>query len=191
MSEETPNTEQDQGQGTTEEAAPESGGRDWEKLFRDSTLREKKLNERLLSIEKSQSDAAAEKERKELEAKQDYETILARREAELERVRSDHQAELLRRDLGAALMQEGARNKVFINGAIASFTGTADDIAQYVADLKEPNADFFGDPKPVGQKPTGTGTPATRSNAKSLEERIADGDKEAINLKLKEMMGLS
>lgn len=193
MSEETTNTEQDQGQEPAgEEAAPDLNRAVREsKLFREATKANQELRDRLAAIEKSQSDAAAEKERKDLEAKQDYETIIAKRDAELEKIRADHQAELLRRDLGAELMKAGARNEVFINGAIASFKGSADDIAQYVADLKEPNADFFGDPKPVGQKGTGTGTPATRSNAKSLDERLADGDQEAQNEALRQMLGMT
>jgi hypothetical protein len=191
MSEETTNTEQDQGQEPAGEATPDSGGRDWEKLFKESTLREKKLNERLTAIEQSQAEAKEAEERKQLEAKGEYETIVEQLKAQNEATVKAHQAELLRRDLGAELIKAGARNEVFINGAIASFKGSADDIAQYVADLKEPNADFFGDPKPVGQKGTGTGTPATRSNAKSLDERLADGDQEAQNEALRQMLGMT
>jgi hypothetical protein len=177
----------------TGEPASEGDGRDWKKLHHEAQMRGEAWKRELEDIKKAQDEAKAEKEQKELEAKGQYEAIVKKRDEELERLRANHAAEMLKRDLGDKLRDAGANNSVFIRGALAAFSGDADAIAEYVEGLKTDasNAAFFGQAKPAGQAGTTHGAPGARSNAKSLEERIADGDKEAINLKLKEMMGLS
>lgn len=186
MSEETPNTEQDQepAPGT----APQDGEIDAEqvrkhKIFLSVAKHNKELSDRLDAIENAQTKAKEEDERKALEAKGEYETVLKQRDAEIERIKQEYAVEDLKRNISDALRDAGANNPVFIKGAVSEFTGTAEEIADFVKGLKENelNTAFFGEVKPAGQKALAHGAAGSRSNSKTLEERVADGDLDAMN----------
>jgi hypothetical protein len=194
MAEEPVTTDQDQGQAEpTPEAPPADDGRDWKKLFADSTRREKELNERLEAIEKAQADKKAEEERKILEAKGEYETILKKEREDRETLEKRYQAEMARRDLKDALRDKGANDKVFLEWAILKYDGTSDGVQEYVDKLSSDEAfsSHFGQQVATGQRAPVHGSPGSRSTAKSLDERLAEADPQAMNEKLKEMMGLS
>jgi hypothetical protein len=176
--------EQKQDQGTTEPTPPEGGasgdGQDIadlvrkHPLFLDSQRRGQEAKERLDAIEKSMADDKAAKEEADLLAKGEFEKINKKLKEDMERMSSNYSAELLRRDLSQAIMAEGATNPVFIRGAVAAFSGTAEEVTAYVDGLKgdDSNAAFFGQAQPTGQKPPVHGQPGARSTSKGLEERL-------------------
>jgi hypothetical protein len=176
MSEEPNNTQQDQGQGTTEEAAPESGGRDWERLAKESFLREKKLNERLAAIEQSQADAKKAEEQAKLEAKGDYEKIVEQLKADSQAEKKRFEREMVKFKLESELTKAGVQNQFTIEGIVAKFDGSADEISQYVESLKtdEANAGLFQAARPVGQTPPTHSFPGARSKSTDLSQLKSD-----------------
>jgi hypothetical protein len=133
MADETQNTEQDNEQTPTVEQAAEGGGRDWERLAKESFLREKKLNERLAAIEQSQAEAKDAEEQARLEAKGEYEKLAQKIKADRESEKANFEKERIRFRLESELVKAGVNNDFLIEGIASKFEGSLDDISQYVS----------------------------------------------------------
>lgn len=99
-------------------------------------------------IAEAQQAEQAAKEQAELEqAKKagEFEKVLEMNARKLEQMEAQHRAELLKRDLTTELVKAGARNEVFLKGAIAAYDGES-DISEYVRALTESDdhKPFFG-----------------------------------------------
>jgi len=76
----------------------------------------------------------------------EFEKAIELHTQKLEALERKHSKEILDRDLTTALVKAGAKNDVFLKGAVSSFDG-ATDISEYVKMLSEneENGAFFGD----------------------------------------------
>lgn len=126
--------------------------------------------------EQTKAQEAAEMER--LKESGKYEEAIKLHADRLERMESQHKADLLKRDLTIELVNAEAKNKVFLQGAIAAYDGET-DIAEYVQSLKnsDENKPFFGgmeqsrqtQPAPKGVAPSGNAD-LTWQQVKAMEQ---------------------
>jgi hypothetical protein len=139
-------------------------------LFQNVTSKLATLQQQIQEKEAAEKEAKERAELQSLEAKGEYETLITRKNEEIENIRQQHVRELTERDLKLALSTAGLTNAIALNGAVAGFKGTAEDINQYVTDLQKDHADLFvgtqQQPKPTALP---TGQPSSRANT---NERI-------------------
>jgi len=136
-------------QKTEENTAPEES-RVSNAEIKNSELFQKLAGE-LNTLRQQMADEAAAKEQaqKEAELKQaqekgDFEKALKMLTAEKEQMETQHKAEIVKRDITTELLKAGAKNSVFLNGAVAGYDGET-DIAEYVSSLvsDDGNSVFF------------------------------------------------
>jgi len=135
-------------------------------LFQKVASQLKQMQEAIAQKESAEQQAKEEAERKQLEAKGEYETLLSQLNDKLQNTETKYQRELTQRDLKFALANAGMSNQLALDGAIAGFNGTSEDVQDYVAKLREDHKELFttGAQKPkLSALPTAT--PATRGTS--------------------------
>ena len=175
------------------------------KLFKSQAKAHSAIKQELDELKQSLIDKKAAEEQKALEAKGEYDKILAQKEQSLKDLKKSSEAELtakvaayekkiLNMKLENELIRAGASNQIFIGGAINSYEGDVDGIAEFVKQLEEDenHKEFFGkqveDPK---GKPLPHGQHVKSAGSKSIEDGLADGDESAITAFLDKSLGIS
>ena len=126
--------------------------------------------------EQTKAQEAAEMER--LKEAGKYDEAIKMHADRLERMEAQHKADLQRRDLTTELVKAGAKNDVFLKGAIAAYDGET-EIAEYVQSLtsSDDHKPFFGSleqsrqtqPAPKGVAPSGNAD-LTWQQVKAMEQ---------------------
>lgn len=126
-----------------------------------------KLTEQLSEYQRKEQEARENEERsrkeaelKKAEEEQNWKKLIELREQELEQTKSHYEKKFLDMQLENAISKE-FNNSVFIKGAMAGFTGSPDDIAEYVASLREmpENAVFLNTQQTQPNIPSPPNTP--------------------------------
>lgn len=149
------------------------------KQIEDERSKAAELAAKLKEFEDAQAKAARDKELKELEDKQQYDAALTQLKAELESTKAANAKQALEASLQMSLVKEGCSNDIFLRGALAGYTGDADGVAEYVAGLKEANAQFFGvTQQAVGAEPARSASAAMsgKMNWEQVKSQITDPD---------------
>lgn len=135
------------------------------------------LKSQIAAEKEAQAKAQEAAELKRMQEAGEYEKAIKLHAEKLERMEAQHKADLLRRDLTTELVKAGAKNEVFLKGAISSYDGET-DIAEYVQSLvnSEDHKQFFGQleqsrqtqPAPRGATPNGSAN-RTWEQVKAME----------------------
>jgi hypothetical protein len=203
MADEQTTTDQGQEQEQTTLTAAEIRNSEYFKKFtRDLSAENAALKAANEERERAEAQAQAEKEQKRLAEKGEFETILKQKDdsiagienqykQKIEAMQAAHAKEIQSSKLISALNKEGAFNEFFLNGAVAAYNAEESTIDEYVAKLKEmeANAGVFGEPPKKPLKPLPHSKPSSRSTEKTLEERSAEGDNEAMAELIKRDLG--
>jgi hypothetical protein len=144
-------------------------------LFQKVASQLKQMQEAIAQKESAEQQAKEEAERKQLEAKGEYETLLSQLNDKLQNTETKYQRELTQRDLKFALANAGMSNQLALDGAIAGFNGTSEDVQDYVAKLKEDHKELFTSGAPR-QKMSAlpTQNPATRGASNTSWKQVYD-----------------
>jgi len=149
------------------------------------------LQKKLERKEKADADAIAQRERQELESKGEYETILRSKDAELENLRKEFESKMVSKELDLELTKAGFSNKLLLKGAKAGYDGSV-DIPDYVAGLlADESVKALLSPQEPPVPSSKFHKPAGKSSAKTLEERIEEGDTEAQKEYLGTLLGVA
>jgi hypothetical protein len=178
MSEEpTPKPEQDPepAEGAGEAADLNKAVRE-SKLFRETAKANQELRDRLAAIEQSQADAKKAEEQAKLEAKGEYDKIVEQLKADREEEKKRYERKEVEFKLESELAKAGVQNQFTIDGIVAKFEGSAEEVSQYVESLKadEANAGLFQAARPAGQTPAAHSLPGARSKSTDLSQLKAD-----------------
>lgn len=127
----------EQAETPTETPAPDASNRDVKDsaLFQKVTAELLELKQRDAERLEADKSARAKAEQDRLESEGKYKEALELREKEFENLKAQHQKDVLQRDLKTELIRKGFNNEIFMNGAMAAFSGDADSVADYVSEL--------------------------------------------------------
>ena len=109
-------------------------------LFQNVTSELAALRAEKADREADEEAANAKAEQDSLAAKGDFESALKIKDEQLKTQQEEFGAELLQRDLRLELSNAGFKHQMFVKGAVADFTGTADDVSDYVGKLAADDA---------------------------------------------------
>jgi hypothetical protein len=147
-------------------------------LFQKVAAELAELKTQIAAEKTAQQKAAEAAEVERLKEAGKYEEAIKMHTAKLEQMEAQHKADLLRRDLTTELVKAGAKNDVFLKGAIAAYDGES-TIAEYVQSLtdSDEHKPFFGSleqsrqtqPSPRAAAPNGN-TQKTWEQVKAMEK---------------------
>lgn len=176
MSDEQNNTTQQ----TTEPAEP-AVTRDQvvnSKWFQGVTSESAKVKAELAELKDMLAKKAEDEQRKELEAKGQYETIIQQRDAQIAELTAKHAAQMTRMQLTSELTRNGLVNQLALDGAVASYSGDAEGIGEYVQILMKEHSSLFQAP---GMPPADNPAQGSRSSGGSstrwdqVKQKIENG----------------
>lgn len=156
--------------------------------FRNSQLAQqtfaelKSARDELAAIKQAQADREAAEQQAKLEAEGNYKAALAAQTAKYDELKLMHEKHVLDSKLSTALFAAGVTNEFFVHGAISKFSGSSDEIKQYIESLKsdESNAMFFARSESnAGISPPISGHPTSRNqqNWAQIKEDLKDPEK--------------
>ena len=150
------------------------------------------LQKKLESRDRASEEAAAKRERKKLEDREQYDVLMKQKEDEIATLRSEFESQMTAKELDIALVQAGFSNSLLLQGAKAGYDGSV-PIPDYVeALLADESVQAIISPAEQTAAPSPKfSKPSPKSSTKSLDERLAEGDKDAQMQKLAELTGLN
>lgn len=147
------------------------------------------LEARLESQASAEAEAKKAAEQKELEAAGEYKTIMAKKDAEIENMKTTHAQQIQMLQLDVALTEAGITNKLLRKGAKADYDGG--DIGEYVNGLVASDEVQALLSAGKANEASKFARPGSKSNVKTLDERVADGDPDAQREKLGSLLGIN
>lgn len=164
------------------------------KWFKSVQSEAQKYKAKLQEMEEHKAQQEDEKRNKELEEKGEYQRLIKESQERLAQLESEKEKMKVEFALKDQLRNHGVNHPILMKHAIGEFSGGVDEIETYVQTIveDESNQIFFGgqSQQSAGQVPPVVKQPAPRGQEKSLDEKLGDHDLDAMNEKLKQMLGM-